>query len=96
MSEKKMRAMLEKVQYQIEDYDLAMEARAALAEPVVDDFQRGAEAMREAAARCATERSRYWTETSHAEGGVTTMEDRAEEARYIAEDIRDLPALDDK
>lgn len=54
-------------------------------------FRSGAEAMREAAVGASVERARYWTETSAAEGGITTMEDRAEEARSIADDIRDLP-----
>jgi len=54
-------------------------------------FLSGAEAMREAAVGASVERARYWTETSAAEGGITTMEDRAEEARSIADDIRDLP-----
>jgi hypothetical protein len=59
-------------------------------------YQRGAEAMREAAVGASVERARYWTETSAAEGGITTMEDRAEEARSIADDIRALPLLEDK
>lgn len=69
---------------------------AALAEPVVNDFKRGAEAMREAAALVAVERARYWTETSMAEGGLTTADDRAEEAGYIADDIHALPIPEDK
>ncbi len=59
-------------------------------------YQRGAEAMREAAAGVALERARYWTETSASEGGVTSMDDRAEEARFTADDIRALPVPEDK
>lgn len=63
------------------------EARAEVAAA----YRRGAEAMREAAVGASVERARYWAETSAAEGSITTMEDRAEEARSIADDIRDLP-----
>lgn len=63
-------------------------------ERMLDDaYAKGAEAMRGAAINASVDRAQYWTETSAAEGGITTMEDRATEARFIADDIRDLPAF---
>jgi hypothetical protein len=59
-------------------------------------YQRGAEAMREAAALCVEIRKRYWIETSAAEGGLPLVDYRAEEASFAALDIRDLPLPEDK
>jgi hypothetical protein len=59
-------------------------------------YQRGAEAMREAAANVVETRKRYWIETSAAQGGCTTSDDRAEEAYFAALDIRDLPLPEEK
>ena len=53
-------------------------------------YQRGAEAMRRAAIDAVLARALYWNETSISEGGITTMEDRAEEASNAAAEIIDL------
>ena len=61
-----------------------------------DGWRDGAKAMRAQASGCAAERARYWAETSASEGGVPMLDDRAEEARYIADDIRGLLMPEDK
>jgi len=68
------------------------EARAEVAAA----YQRGAEAMREAALGVVADRLRFWREASAAEGGVTTMDDRAEEACAAVNEIRALPIPEDK
>lgn len=74
MSEEKLRALLAKARAQLppgcscgQDGCLGKEREeflrridAALAEPVVDDFKRGAEAMREAAAVLVEDVSKLW------------------------------------
>ena len=87
------------VEYAYREGGALHEAKIAQAEAEQERdaaYQRGAEAMRGAAVGASVERARYWTETSAAEGGITTMEDRAEEARSIADDIRALPIPEDK
>ena len=59
-------------------------------------YQRGAEAMREAAANEADARARYWRKESVEDGVNTDREIRAEEARANAVDIRALPVPEEK
>lgn len=65
-------------------------SQAELDQMLEQAYQRGAEAMRRAAIDAVLARALYWNETSISEGGITTMEDRAEEASNAAAEIIDL------